>query len=61
MDSEEELRDAFARVVHEDFPNPQRIACPGPEVLLKLAQQPADLNSSTCSRTSDNALPVLLS
>jgi hypothetical protein len=38
MDSEKELLDAFDRVVHEDFPNPQRIACPGREVLLKLAQ-----------------------
>jgi hypothetical protein len=37
-----ELLDAFDRVVHEDFPNPQRIACPGREVLLKLARQPAD-------------------
>jgi hypothetical protein len=43
MDSEKELLDAFDRVVHEDFPNPQRIACPGREVLLKLAQQPADI------------------
>jgi hypothetical protein len=42
MDSEKELLDAFDRVVHEDFPNPQRIACPGREVLLKLAQHPAD-------------------
>jgi hypothetical protein len=42
MDSEKELPDAFDRVVHEDFPNPQRIACPRREVLLKLAQQPAD-------------------
>ena len=42
MDSEKELLDAFDRVVHEDFPNPQRIACLGREVLLKLAQQPAD-------------------
>jgi len=42
MDSEKELLDAFDRVVHEDFPNPQRIACPGREVLLKLAQQPTD-------------------
>jgi len=42
MDSEKELLDAFDRVVHEDFPNPQRIACPGREVLLKLAQQSAD-------------------
>ena len=42
MDSEKDLLDAFDRVVHEDFPNPQRIACPGREVLLKIARQPAD-------------------
>jgi hypothetical protein len=42
MDSEKQLIDAFDRVVHGDFPNPQRIACPGQEVLLKLAQRPAD-------------------
>ena len=42
MDSEKELLDAFNRVVHEDFPNPQRVACPGREILLKLAQGPAD-------------------
>ena len=42
MDSEKELLKAFERVVHEDFPNPQRIACPGRDVLLKLAQQPGD-------------------
>jgi hypothetical protein len=41
-DSEKELLDAFDRVLHEDFPNPQRIACPKREVLLKLVQQPAD-------------------
>jgi hypothetical protein len=42
MDFEEELLGAFDRVVHEDSPNPQRIACPGREVLLKLTQRPAD-------------------
>jgi hypothetical protein len=42
MGLEKELLDAFDRVVHEDFPNPQHIDCPGREVLLKLAQQPAD-------------------
>jgi hypothetical protein len=42
MESEKELLDAFDRLVHEDFPNPGRIACPGHEVLLKLARQPAD-------------------
>jgi hypothetical protein len=47
MDSEKELLDAFDRVVHEDFPNPQRVACPGREVLLKLAQRPADAQSAS--------------
>jgi hypothetical protein len=42
MGSEKELLDAFERVVHQDYPNPQRINCPGREVLLKIAQQPAD-------------------
>jgi hypothetical protein len=42
MDFEKELLDAFGGVVHEDFPNPQRVACPGREILLKLAKGPAD-------------------
>lgn len=42
MNLETELFDAFDRVVHQDFPNPERIACPGREALVKLAQQPAD-------------------
>jgi len=46
MDLEKELLDAFDRVVHEDFPNPQHIDCPGRQVLLKLAQQPADTQLS---------------
>jgi hypothetical protein len=46
MDSEKELVDAFDRVVHKEFPNPQRINCPGKEILQKLAQQPADAQST---------------
>jgi hypothetical protein len=42
MDSENELLDAFEGVIHKDFPNPQRIDCPGRDVLLKLAQWSAD-------------------
>jgi hypothetical protein len=38
MGSEKELLEAFERVIHEDFPNPQRIGCPGDEALLKLAE-----------------------
>jgi len=37
-----ELLDAYDKVVHKDFPNPQRINCPGHDVLLKLAEQPED-------------------
>ena len=46
MDLEKELLDAFDRVLHEDFPNPQRIDCPEHQVLLKLAQQSADAQLS---------------
>lgn len=42
MDFEKDLLDAFDTVVHEDFPNPQRVGCPGREILLKLAQRSAD-------------------
>lgn len=42
MDSEKELLDAFERIIHEDFPNPQRIDCPGHEALLKLAEGSAN-------------------
>jgi hypothetical protein len=41
MDSEKELLDAFERIIRADFPNPQRIGCPGPDVLRELAQPPA--------------------
>jgi hypothetical protein len=40
MDSEQELIDALDRVVHKDFPNPQRIDCPGTKILLKLVMEP---------------------
>ena len=38
MGSEKELLEAFERVIHEDFPNPQRIACPRGDALLRLAE-----------------------
>jgi len=38
MASEKELLEAFEKVIHEDFPNPQRIGCPGGEVLLRFAE-----------------------
>jgi hypothetical protein len=38
MGSEKELLEAFERTIHEDFPNPQRIGCPGGDTLLRLAR-----------------------
>lgn len=46
MESEKELVDAFDRVLHEDFPNPQRIGCPGHEALLKLAEGSGQLQQT---------------
>jgi len=42
MGSEKELLEAFARIIHDDFPNPQRVDCPGDESLLKLAEGSRD-------------------
>jgi hypothetical protein len=42
MDFEKELIDAFDRVVHKDFPNPQRINCPGIQILTRFATKPED-------------------
>lgn len=41
MDSKKELLD-----VHEDFPNPQRVGCPGQKALLELSKGPADVQLS---------------
>jgi len=37
MDWETELTAAFETVVRRDFPNPERIGCPGPDCLRALA------------------------
>jgi hypothetical protein len=42
MDNEKELIDTFDRLIHRDFPNSQRVGCPGREALLGLAQYSAD-------------------
>lgn len=44
MSSEKELLEAFEWVIHEDFPNPQRIGCPGDQALLKLAEGSAQVH-----------------
>ena len=40
MNLENEVFDAFEAVVHQDYPNPQRINCPGHSILRKLAADP---------------------
>jgi hypothetical protein len=39
MGSEKELLEAFERIIHEDFPNPQRIGCPGGDALSRLTEE----------------------
>lgn len=46
MDREKDLFDAFENVVHGDFPNPERVGCPGREVLAQLARLPANTQLS---------------
>ena len=41
-----ELTAAFERQVHEEHPNPQRVDCPGPAALAKLASEPGPLGTA---------------
>lgn len=47
MNTEDDLIDAFERLVHEDFPNPQRVGCPGSDALAQFAVHPADPELAT--------------
>ncbi len=47
MNLEKELFDAFERVVHQDYPNPWRIDCPGQFALQKLAAEPEAVHSAS--------------
>jgi len=47
MNLENELFDAFDTVVHQDYPNPQRINCPGHSILRKLAAEPEAAHSAS--------------
>ena len=46
MGSEKELFEVFERIIHEDFPNPQRIDCPRHENLSKLAEGSGDVDQA---------------
>lgn len=46
MDWETELIDALETVVHRDFPNPQRVGCPGRDSLVGLAACQKDAQSA---------------
>ena len=47
MNLENELFDAFDRVVHQDYPNPQRVDCPGRFALQTLAAEPQAAHSAS--------------
>ena len=55
MNLENELLDAFDRVVHQDYPNPQRVNCPGRFALQKLAAEPDAVPASTLAHISQCA------
>jgi hypothetical protein len=40
MNLKNDLFDAFDRVVHQDYPNPRRVNCPGHFALQKMATEP---------------------
>ena len=46
QEPEKELIDTFERIVHQDFPNPRRVGCPGRQALLEFALHPANTNLS---------------
>ena len=46
MDWETDLIDAFEAIVHRDFPNYQRIGCPGRDSLAHLASSAGDPQSA---------------
>jgi len=46
MDWETELINSFETIVHRDFPNPQRIGCPGRDSLVGLAACIGDAQSA---------------
>jgi len=46
MDLEKDLIDAFENAVHRDSPNPERVGCPGHEVLAQLSSLPSNIELS---------------
>lgn len=46
MDIEKDLIDTFEGLVRRDFPNPERMGCPGTEVLAQFARRPSDAHLS---------------
>jgi hypothetical protein len=46
MDWDTELINSFDTIVHRDFPNPQRIGCPGRDSLMSLVASLGDAQSA---------------
>jgi hypothetical protein len=47
MNLEKDLFDAFDRIVHQDYPNPRRVSCPGHFALQTLAAEPEAIHSAS--------------
>jgi hypothetical protein len=48
---EDKLIAAYERVLHADYPNPERMGCPGSEILRQLATSP---ETFTCQSTLEH-------
>ena len=59
MDWETELIVSFETILHRDFPNPQRIGCPGRDSLMGLAAGCEDAQSPNSPRSYPAVRPWL--
>ena len=59
MDWETELINSFDTIVHREFPNPQRIGCPGRDSLMDLAAGLEDAQSADGPRSYPAVRPLL--
>ena len=57
--SENEMMEAFDRVVHADYPNPERHGCPGASVLQKLASAPESFDCQATLNHIGRCAPCL--
>jgi hypothetical protein len=56
---EHELVGVFDRVLHSDYPNPERIGCPGTDILQKLVISPETFASESTLRHLGRCAPCV--